>query len=100
MRTPTVTRTARNLTDTVGGQSPQIQYYENAPTPTDKLNLVKITMFALGIGTMLAESMLLTIGTYYKQEYPDYPFLVYLVLPAYALPNLIFLLIMTGIHDI
>lgn len=69
---------------------------ERSSEPTDKCNLVKISMFALGIGTMLAEGMLLSIGTYYKKEYPNYPFLVYLVLPAYALPNLIFLLLMIG----
>ena len=95
MRTPTVTRNATPLTLTQKSIQSQL-LGEDSSAPEDKLNLVKIGMFIFGVGTMLAESMLLSIGTYYKRKYPDYPFLVYLVLPAYAFPNLIFLLIMTG----
>eukprot|EP01084_Bolivina_argentea_P292282 502445_1 len=62
--------------------------------PDDACNLVKICMFFMGISTMLAESMLLSIGTYYRQEYPNYPHLVYFVLPAYAVPNMLFLVLM------
>ena len=94
MSTPTVTNVRRLTLTQKSAQSHLLD--GTASTPRDKFNLVTIAMFALGTGTMLAESMLLSIGTYYKREYPDYPFLVYLVLPAYAFPNLIFLLIMTG----
>ena len=62
--------------------------------PKDKYKVVKVCMFLLGIGSMLPESMLLSVESYYRKEYPRFPHLIYFVLPSYSLPNLIFLLIM------
>eukprot|EP01084_Bolivina_argentea_P297525 512599_1 len=70
-----------------------------ARTPRDPYNLIFVICLVLGCGTLLAYNVLVSCATYFNYQFYNYPNVMFIIVPIYSIPNIIFTLLMIPLGD-
>lgn len=67
--------------------------------PKDKCNIVYWSCLILGTGVLLSYNMLITCADYLAAEFPDYPDIMFYIVPASTMTQIMFLVLMIFFGD-
>ena len=67
--------------------------------PNDPYNLVFIICLVLGSGTLLSYNCLVSCATYFNHQFTEYPAIMFIIVPVYSIPNLMFNVLMIPFGD-
>ena len=68
-------------------------------TPKDNCNIVYWSCLILGTGVLLSYNMLITCADYLAAEFPDYPDIMFYIVPASTMTQVLFLVLMIFYGD-
>ena len=68
------------------------------PIPRESC-LVFFICIILGCGTLLSYNVLVSCAAYFNYQFSSYPNIMFIIVPVYSIPNLIFILLMIPFGD-